>query len=245
MIALRDKIGHGIYTPSEAALYARVQTQLLNRWLYSRGGDPVIEPEYGREDKSLSFLDLIQALAIREIRNDYGVPLEKIREAYDLARTEFAIQYPFAMKHRTFLFGEDQAQKPPGRMRRGKRRMELVINLGDEESKKYVQLTGKERGNLLIAEIAQVYMLDLTFNPKTGLADEYRPLTFRNKSVLMSPRIRFGEPVIESCGITAMTLYESYKTEGSVDAAAKAYGVEKEDVELAIKYNDYLQRPAA
>lgn len=245
MIALLDKVGHGIYTPSEAALYARVQTQLLNRWMYSRGGEPVIEPEFGRDDKSVSFLDLIQALAIREIRNDYQVPLEKIREAYDRARCEWNIKYPFAMKHRTFLFGEDEPQPSEGRKRRMKRRMELVINLGDDQSAKYVQITGKEHGNLMIAEIAQVYMLDLTFDPKTGLADEYRPLTYRNRSVLMNPKVRFGEPIIETCGVTALTLYESYKTEGSVDAAAKAYGVDREDVELAIKYNDFLQRPAA
>lgn len=245
MIALRDKIGHGIYTPSEAALYARVHTQLLNRWLYSSGGEPVIEPEFGRGDKSVSFLDLIQALAIREARNDYDVPLEKIREAYDRAREQYGIKYPFAMRHRAFLFGEGKPNQSPGRISKKKRRMEIVLNLGDNEGTKYVQMTGREHGNILIAEIAQVYMLDLTFNPQTGLAHEYRPMTFRERSILMNPTIRFGEPIVESCGITAMTLYESYKSEGSVEAAAKAYGVEREDVELAIKYNDYLQRPAA
>jgi uncharacterized protein (DUF433 family) len=242
MIALREKIGRGIYTPSEAALYARVQTQLLNRWLHSKGGESVIEPEFGREDKELSFLDFVQALAIRSIKNTHGISLEKIREAYLRARDQYSVRYPFAMKHRTFLFGETDDTTAENKARRRKKRLELVIRL---EGEKYVQLTGKEHDNLLIAEIAEVYMLDLTYEGPGGVANEYRPLTFRDRAILMNPNIHFGQPVVESCGYSVFTLFDSYKAEGGVDAAAKVYGVEREDVELALKYVDFLQRPTA
>jgi uncharacterized protein (DUF433 family) len=242
MIAIREKLGRGIYTPSEAALYARVQTRLLNRWLYSKGGEPVIEPEFGHTDKGVSFLDFVQALAVRDIRNTFGVPLEKIREAYELARKHYKVKYPFAMRHKTFLFGEKEYDPTDAAGRKKKRRLEVVIRLDDES---LVQLTGKERGNLMIAEVSQLYMLDLTFEGKGGVADSYRPLRLGIHSVLMNPKVRFGEPIIETCGYSAMALYDSYKAEGTIDAAAKVYGVERAEVELAIKYVDYLQRPTA
>ena len=68
MITATDKLGIGIYTPEEAAFYARVKTQVLNRWLFGDGrGANVVKPERcGKdEDRIVTFLDLVQAIAIR------------------------------------------------------------------------------------------------------------------------------------------------------------------------------------
>jgi uncharacterized protein (DUF433 family) len=244
MVAIADKLGRGLYTPSEAAMYARVQTQLLGRWLKSRGGAPVIEAEYGSDDRSVSFLDFVQALAIRDIRNTFRtLSLHKIREAYSEAKNKHGVQYPFAMKHRTFLFsdGSELDNNTP----RKKRRLEIVFDLGRDDNHDYVQLTGRERGNKLIAEVSELYMRDLTFDGPGGVASSYRPLRVDGNSIVMDPKIRFGEPFVESCGYTAFTLFNSYLAEGTIGAAAKAYGVQREEVELAIKYVDYLQRPTA
>jgi uncharacterized protein (DUF433 family) len=57
---------------------------------------------------------------------------------------------------------------------------------------------------------------------------------------VMNPKHRFGEPLLEGCGYTPEVLFEAAKTEGSIEAAAKAYGVSKEQVEVCVDYFDYL-----
>lgn len=61
----------------------------------------------------------------------------------------------------------------------------------------------------------------------------------------MDPKVRFGEPVIATCGYSALTLWNAVKAEGSIKAAAEIYGVETKEVELACSYFDYLQSPDA
>ncbi len=61
----------------------------------------------------------------------------------------------------------------------------------------------------------------------------------------MHPDRRFGEPLVTSCGYTARALFESYHAEGGVAAAAEAYGVTREEVELACSYFDHLQGNSA
>jgi uncharacterized protein (DUF433 family) len=99
-------VGVGLYTPAEAALYARVHNSLMNRWLFGDArGNSVIKPQIGviDDEKIITFLDFVQTLAIRAIRQTRKVPLQKIREAIDQAKRLYRIDYPFAIKHTTYL----------------------------------------------------------------------------------------------------------------------------------------------
>lgn len=239
MVAAAQKIGRGIYSASEAALYARVRTQLLNRWIYHPERS-VIKSDYGDEDRTISFLTFVEALAIRDITTNHGVSLQLVRKAHEFAKAEYDVKHPFAMKHRTFLYTE-QGEGLGNAKRRLKERKELVIKLDGD---RYVQVTGKERGNQMIAQLSELFMRDLTYDPDTDEACAYRPLTIGERSVLMDPDRRAGEPIVESCGYSAMTLYDAYHAEGGIANAARAYGVEEDEIALAIRYLDFL-RPAA
>ena len=92
-------------------------------------------------------------------------------------------------------------------------------------------------------EIAEVYMSDISYDSH-GLAMEYVALQRGGLRVVMNPKKRFGEPLVPS-GYTAETLWEAAKSEGSVEAAAKAYGVDRTEVELACCYFDFLQGTSA
>ena len=71
-------LGVGLYTPREAAYYARVSPQLITRWFYT---NPVLEPGVSIPDQRLiTFADFIQLGAIRTARKE-GVSLSKIRQA--------------------------------------------------------------------------------------------------------------------------------------------------------------------
>ena len=57
----------------------------------------------------------------------------------------------------------------------------------------------------------------------------------------MNPEVRFGEPIVPSCGYRAHTLWEAANTEGSFESAAAAYGITVDEVEIGYKYYNDLQ----
>lgn len=221
MVAGSSKLlGVGLYTPEEASLYARVSARMLRRWIYgSQVGQPIISPQLGTDEGLVTFLDFVQAMAVRAVRLEHRVPLQKIREAIDKARNEFNVSYPFARLHTTYLFGS-----------------EVIIRLDDDE---YVQATGKGARNRLITKVVELYVKDLGFDAK-GLANEYQAFAWKDYAVKMNPQVRFGEPIVTSCGYSARALWEGFKSEGSFEATASAYGVKVEEVEAACRYFDHI-----
>lgn len=241
MIKAADLLGKGLYSPSEAALYARVSPRLMTRWAYGTAqGASVIDPQLGdTEGKTLTFLDFVQALAIGRLRTDVRISLQKIRAAYDNARKEFGVEFPFAMKTtRIGLFG------PPNDVK--KQELFICFETDDEETAKIFQLTGKKRGNQLIREVVRTYARHLSWDQSTDLAVRYIPFERQGGQIVMDPSVRFGEPYVDSCGYTARALYDAYRAERSIERAAAMYGVRPEDIELAIDYFvDYLKPNAA
>lgn len=240
MIITSDLLGKGLYSPHDAALYARVTTQTMKRWIYGdKRGEAVVDPQISSEsDKIVTFLDFVQALAIRRIRHERRIPLAKIREAYFRARDEFKVQYPLALDStRIGLFG------PPNDPL--KQNIWICLNKDEEESQEYFQLTGNASGNKLIAEVIRTYSYRLHYDEK-GLADRYCAYQVPELGeVIMDPKIRFGEPFVSSCDYTTRTLYDAYRTEGSVERAADIYGTKPEDIALAVEFYDHLKPPSA
>lgn len=225
-------MGMGIYTPAEAAFYARVHTQVINRWLYGdKRGDRVLDAQVTLpDDKVVTFLDFVQALAIREIRTRHKIDLKRIRDAVRVAE-EMGIRYPFARKHTAYLFGDHS----------GAGHGDIVLKIGD----KMIQASGKAKKNLVLNTIAQLYLEDLAFS-ESGLAEQYTAWRGSGKrEVIMNPHIRFGEPFIAGCDFTAQTLWEAYEIEGGIQEAAKAYDIDPEYVVLALRYQDHLLARAA
>lgn len=222
--ALEDKLGIGLYTPAEAARYARVPTQTLTRWLWGNAAGPaVVRPQLEGDDKIVTFWDLIQMVAIRQLRQDNEgrrVPLQHIREVVDMAREDFNLPYPLARDHTIYVYDK-----------------RLLIQIGDQliGTKK-----GLDRGQHYEHKIMEPFLTELEFG-KDDLAESYEPLTMGEKRVRLAKDRRFGQPVIEPYGILASTLVDAVVAEGSVDAAAAAYEVDPVAVRLAQKWElDYL-----
>src|ERR1700741_5446546 len=121
----------GIYSIPEAARYAKIHQNSLRNW-FAGGSDrsPLREAAIHSPDfKAITFLDLIEAVAIRSFRVNYNVSFQKIREALRNAKDRYNIDHPFAHeKHKTVLVGK-----------------ELHIFLPEDENNP-VQLTGKGSG---------------------------------------------------------------------------------------------------
>jgi uncharacterized protein (DUF433 family) len=230
MIDLANALGAGIYTPREAAFYARVRPDLITRWIFGgprgeRVVDPQFEPSNG---KVVTFLDFIQAMAIRAIRLKYKIPLGKIRKAVDKAKRDFSVEYPFAMPHTTIFVFSDQSKMGHG---------ELMIERDDGQ---IVQLSGRASGNLVFRQIVEPYLDHVEFDQR-NLACRYTAWTRGDRKIIMDPHFHFGEPILHPCGYTAKALWEAVDIEGSVDEAAAAYGVDRKDVMTAWEFYDHLR----
>lgn len=214
--------GLGVYSVAEAARYARMPTATLSRCFF---GTNVTEPmsRSGITDdgvKRISFTDFVEALAIRSLRADYGVPLPKIKEAIRNARDHYRIEHPFARQdHRTVLIGKD-----------------LHIFL-KEDAENPVGLTGRDFGQKSMKPCIEAYMKDLDYDAD-GLAVLYRAFTFGDQEIVLNPKVRFGAPIVTGVGYSAETLWRAAVTEGSIEKAAELYEVPVAAVEAAYRYWD-------
>ncbi|MCH8046550.1 MAG: hypothetical protein IID44_22825 [Planctomycetes bacterium] len=237
----QSMLGVGIYSPGEAARYMRADKNRFRRWIYGRKNSaPVFDPEIPRVDTQelVTFLDFAQALSIQDIRLNIGVPLQRIRQAYEAARHDYGLDYPFAVKHGIFVFGDLSVPKnchlgvyPEGESQDP-----------DSLGSRCVQLTGKNKDNLLIFQIVQKFSKRLAFSTK-GLADEYLAFEKHGYRILMQPDCRFGKPYIEGLVYEAETLSEAAKNEGGVTRASDLYEVPKNAVKAAIAYMQELDTP--
>ena len=222
MISLLDAAtrGIGVYSISEASRYAKMHQATLRNWFYGTATrDPLHRSGIQSDDfKAVTFLDFVEAVAIRSLRVDYRVSFQKIREALKNAKDQFDIDHPFAHKdHRTTLIGND-----------------LHIFLS-EDKENPVQLTGKGVGQKSLKSCIESYMQDLSFD-ENGLANLYHAYEFKGQRVVLNPKIHFGTPVLEENGYTAETLYRAVLAEGSIERAAELYEVTPSSVEAAYRY---------
>jgi uncharacterized protein (DUF433 family) len=224
MVAVAENVlGVGLYSIEEVALYARISRRLADRWFFGTSdGEATIMPQV-IDGKFISFLDFVQVMAIREIRQQKGVKLEKIRQLLTVA-DEQGIAHPFARKGITFQWHNELGlMLPDGRL---------------------IEASGKHRRSVYLKEIVVLYKDDLGYD-SDGIANLYHAWKWNGCAVDMNPHLRFGEPIVTSCGYSAQSLWEAATDEGSIEAAARSYGVEKTEVETACRYFDMLQGKAA
>lgn len=210
----------GIFTAAEVALFAKLHPTTVKRWFFSNHMGKAVMPPSGMDSKTLSFWDLVQAMAVRSIRREMNVPLPKIRQAIQRAEADYGLTHIFARPHKTVLFTGDIFIYPKG-----------------QEAP--VQLTGKHPHQLAIRQLVEPYQRDLVFDA-SGLASLFTAFRFADQAVIINPAIRFGEPFVESCGYSARTLYEAVLSEGGVSQAARVFAVDEAAVDAAFRYYDSL-----
>jgi len=230
-----NKLGVGVYTLQDAALYARVSSRLLSRWFIGTNRwSSALDPSFDPEDRQVSFLDFIQALAVRQVRIKHKIPLAKIREGVERAKREYDLPYPLARRRTIYVFGK-----------------ELYIFQREDE---FTKITGIDRNQKMLTKVVELYMKDIGFDEVTGLAESY--ITDRyvadvagvseQRIIKMDPRFSFGEPIVTHCHYSARGLWEACEAEGGFDEAARVYGIDQIDVEAAYRYyNSLLYASAA
>lgn len=242
-----DMLGLGMYSPYEAARYLRSTRSRFNTWIYGTSrSKPVFEPQVRTfcHHKVVTFLDFAQALSIQDIRLNIGIPLQKIREAYQEAQQTYKIKFPFAVEHGIFVFGNLASLHacvlgiyvpPRGKRKKAKSnetKKEFVDRMAD---RMVVQLTGKKKGNLMIHQVVQQFSVKLRYSA-SGIADQYECFAAHGHKIVMDPDVSFGQPYIEDIGYRAETLSDAARIEGSPERAAELYDVPVTAVNAAVEY---------
>ncbi len=219
-------LGLGLYTPTQAAYMARVPVATITRWVHGspKRASAMRSQLPDDQDKTVTFLDFVQTMAIRSIRREKKIPLAKIRDFIMAVESRYGITYPFARQHKTYLFDN-----------------ELVLSTNGQ----LIEVTGKYKDQPLIRQVVELYMDHLSFDPASHLASAYQPMREGERYVLIDPTKRLGQPLVMPCGYSVGALIESVKAEGSAAAAADVNGVEEADVRLAQRYDDHLAGVAA
>lgn len=239
MIAKESLLGIGLYAPAEAARYVRASSQRFNRWVFGTSSSkPVFTPELGTLDddrRVVTFLDFAQALSIQDIRLNVNIPLKMIREAYREAQERHGITYPFAAEHGIFVYGNlTNPAKCCLAIFHGNKREQG--DLVESYKKRAVQLTGKAKGNLLIHQVVQEFSKRLRFSSDTGIASRYTCFESKDHRIVMDPDVHFGKPYFEDIGYKAVTLSDSARIEGGIEAAADRFRVPISAVKAAVLY---------
>jgi len=212
--------GIGIYSVRDAARYAKMHPNTLSDWFFGRSNRPPMRKSAidSDQEKVISFLNFVEAVAVRSLRFDYDVPFPKIREAIEGAKRDYGIDHPFAHgDHRTVLIGKD-----------------LHIFVGKDKTNP-VQLTGRHKRQKSFRHCLEGYIRDLEFG-EDRLARIYNAAKYNNQKIVMNPKFYFGAPILLDSGITAETLWRAAVAEGSYERAAQLYKVTVPAVEAAYRY---------
>ena len=216
-----------MYNLPEAARYLHLPPATLRAWVEGRsyrlsaGRTGFSEPLILRpdpRDARLSFSNLVEAHVLRALRAEHQVPMAHVRRALDYAQREFGIDR---------LLIRDELRAAPG---------EMFLQ-------EYGRLLSLSRaGQFAMEKILDAFLRRVVRDAK-GLPLRLYPFTSPSlledrRIVAIDPRISYGRPAIERKGISTAVLAERLNAGESVRDLAEDYGLQDEEIEEAILYED-------
>ncbi len=222
---MKEFIGNGIYSISEAAFLLKVKPRQVARALRGyrttsdrneRFHDPLINADYGEFEGHfyLSFHDLIEIRFLLAFRK-YGISWQKIRKAAIKASDIANSSHPFCTKE----FFTD----------------------GSTILTQYARDEGESE---LLDLLSDQFEADKIFEPYLHHEFEYSEDNLVNKwhpkagdgAVVLNPKIQFGQPIIEASGLPTRPLFDLFKAENSYKRVAYLFECSVDDVKGAVKF---------
>ena len=211
------------YAIAEAAGYLRVPKSTLRAWLigqpYRVGDDqrffrPVIEIA-DSQNRSLSFINLVEVFVLAGLRRTHTVPLGKVRKAVDYVRRHFNSKRPLA---------EEQFETDG---------VDLFV-------RKFGELIGASQEGQRLMESMLRKRLKLVKRDPEGVPEKLvlfpAPRQKKNSAaVVIDPRVSFGRPVLDGLGVRTGILAERFYAGEMVGELAHDYGASPEAIENAIR----------
>lgn len=213
------RLDQPLYGYAEAARLARLPVATVRRWLlgYRYSDDdgiavvmpPVTRGERVAEREGVSFLDLVELAAIGRLK-ERGFSLVAIRRVVAYCREELDVAHPLA----TARFRTDGRD----------------IFIAHEGALLDVL---RRRGAYAWDDVLAPFLDTLDY--EDDLARRWWPMG-RQSLIVVDPEIGFGLPVVAGVGVRTETIGEHFRAGDPTDAIAREYGLDREQVERALRF---------
>jgi uncharacterized protein (DUF433 family) len=213
---MTDILGNGVYSFSDAARLTGLKPSRVREWFLPRTGKgyaAIFSSDYSEESLQhiISFLDLVEVFVASKLR-ERGISLQKVRRIHAALATRLGTDHPFGRQEvRTkgtdvFAVGVD----PKGEQE--------IINV----------LTRQKT----FPKIIRPFLNKLDYDA-AKLAARWNIA----KGVVVDPAICFGQPIVETAGIPTYLIARTYQANRkNTDSVAKWYGLTKEDIQAAVRF---------
>lgn len=197
-----DPVAGGFYTVQEAARLLNIaHPARVKEWLQGRKSvqaGPVLQRQYQPigSIQELGFWDLLEVRFVDHFRAQ-GVSLQSLRKAAQTARELWKQQHPFATSKAKYLTDR-----------------KTIFQETAEETNDKVLLDLVTRQYAMYVFLEEFLDRSLAFDPATGLAREWRPRLKEFPSILVSPRVAYGQPVVTPGNVPTNRIYDLWKAEG-------------------------------
>ena len=203
------------YTIAEAAGYLRLPKSTLRAWMLGQQRFRSVIDIADRQEKRLSFINLVEVFVLAGIRREHSIPLPKVRKAMEYLRRTFKTRRPLA---------EEQFETDG---------VELFVE-------KFGALIGATQdGQLQMREIIRDRLKHVLRDPK-GVPEKIVLFPARGGisakgDVVIDPRLSFGRPVLDGYGLRTAILAERFYAGETLEDLAKDYGVPSEAIQNALR----------
>lgn len=207
-------ISNGVYSVAEAARYTGTKPSRLYSWFR----DParhVFESDYAgsKLPRAISFLDLIDALVVAEMRK-LNISMKHIREVHEVLSDELKTDHPFCTKQ----FCVDISER-------------RIIQIVEETDNRILVDALKKQGQF--ESVIAPSLRQIEYDPDSELAELWKI----SEGVTLNPRVLYGKPVVEGTRIpTQVIASQYYAYENSADAVASIYDITEANVLNAVRF---------
>jgi uncharacterized protein (DUF433 family) len=219
----RDPVDLPAYAILDAARLLGVSPSTVRAWALGQPSDSrdskkrfqsVIEIA-DRDEKLLSFRNLVELHVLAAIRRQYGVSLQNVRRAVEFMRKRLRSEHPLA-SHRMLTDGKDL----------------LVRHAGD--------LLNVSKAGQIEMDIVSAFLSRIEF-ARDGALLRLFPFTTTSidsdpRTVVIDPRVQFGRPCVLGTGIPTEVIAERFQAGERIEDLSTDYGITDRQVEDAIRY---------
>jgi uncharacterized protein (DUF433 family) len=213
------------YSIPEAAFYVHIPPNTLRAWTIGqdyvtangvhRTFKPLIELA-DRNDRLLSFYNLVEAHILRFTTEKRGIPFKNIRRALDYVHEQIPGKHPL-LTHKFETSGKNL----------------FLRHLG-------YTIDATAHGQLVMRDILEKY---LALIPRDAQGFPVRIFPINSRRLAIDPLFSSGKPIVRDKGIMASVLWGRNKSGETVREIARDYGLT--DIEVKEAIEDYEWKAAA
>ena len=213
---------HPLYTFAEAAHLAHVSAGTVRNWLLgytARHGDvPPLFDSRAAKGAMVSFLQLVEIVVAAKFRKSEHVSFQTVRRAYENARSQWDLEYPFAHLRLEALGGH------------------IVRRIHEDRPGKSVQaLDTPEQWIIPELVLDTVHQFDYDLE----LAARWYPVG-KDVPIIIDPRLSAGLPTIVGRGVTVQVIHKRFKARQSIAFIARDFDIKRNIIEEAVRYAELV-----